>query len=259
MKRCLKKISHLYSTRERPLFHSGPSGTSCKDGDKSTNKLKTGPVLHRPMSSPVKVLPKIRNLAKNLTRMNHISPRHSIASPVMFNPYKHHLRFLDGKINEWRKKSWAEAEEELRCIGNNLIDLYYGELTVDEICMECVDFATQKNITTPEKLAEWIHPLEYRKTTLSDASVWVIKQGIEDGRFLHVHPAKYSSLTMRVRASTLKTVLAIKITASSPGASELTLHTVNRIRTEKLDLSPVKMLEKGKGIARLWTCFHELT
>lgn len=202
--------------------------------------------------------PKSCNLAKNHVCMNDPSTFLSIPSPVTFNPYKHHLKFLQDQVKEWRKISWDKAEGDLRCIGNNLIDLYCGNLSVDIICRECIACARKQDIHTAEKLAAWIHPLKYRKITLSDTSVWVLKTGNEADRFLHVHPAKYSPHTIRIRAGTLKTVLAVKITTGI-GASGLTLQAVNRIRTEKLGLSPVKMLEKGKGIARMWSCFHNIS
>jgi hypothetical protein len=35
--------------------------------------------------------------------------------------------------------------------------------------------------------------------------------------------------------------------------NQLELQLVNRVRSEKLGLSPVKTLEKGKGISRIWS------
>ncbi len=179
-----------------------------------------------------------------------------ISYPITFNPHKHHLGFLKKQIGKWKKLAWPEVEKEMRCIGNNLIDVYCGKLTVEEICRECRVFAQKENITSPENLAKWLHPLEFRKTNLSDNSLWVIKQGLDDERFLHIHPAKYSRFTVRVRATTLKTVAALKTLQPEMEATGLNLQSVNRIRTENLGLSPVKALEKGKGIARLWELFN---
>jgi len=177
--------------------------------------------------------------------------------PITFNPHKHHLVFLKRQIETWKTKSWDEdeVETELRCIGNNMIDLYCGKLTVNEIERQCIAFAEKENLIDAEKLAKWLAPAEFRKTELTDKSLWVIKQGLASERFLHIHPAKYSPFCVRVRAATLKTVVALKIFAGENTSVALQLSTVNYIRTKYLNLSPVKNLEKGKGIARLWTVF----
>ncbi len=176
--------------------------------------------------------------------------------PVTFNPYKHHLGFLRAKVEQWRDVHWQEAEKEIRLIGNNLIDLYTGKLNIDEIVGETLDFANKNELISSEKLAQWLYPLEYRKTELSDRSFWVIKQGQDTSRFLHIHPGKYSPFTIRVKAPTLKTVIALKIHDSSVIKPDLAL--VNKIRFEKLNLSPVKGLVEGKGIARLLANFNSL-
>lgn len=151
---------------------------------------------------------------------------------------------------------WQEAEKEIRLLGNNLIDLYIGKLGISEIIRETLHFAGKNNITSPEELAQWLHPLEYRKFELSDHSFWVIKQGQDNARFLHIHPGKYSLFTIRVKAPTLKTVIALKIYDSTVVSPDLGL--VNKIRVEKLNLSPVKGLVAGKGIARLLADFNSM-
>ncbi len=176
--------------------------------------------------------------------------------PVTFNPYKHHLGFLRTKVEFWKKMDWNEAEKEIRLIGNNLIDLYTGNLSIEEIIRETLRFAEKTDITSPEKLALWLHPLEYRKTELSDGSFWVIKQGQDASRFLHIHPGKYSPYTIRIKAPTLKTVIALKIHDNLDVQPDLAM--VNKIRMEYLKLSPVKGLVAGKGIARLLSNFNSM-
>lgn len=175
---------------------------------------------------------------------------------VTFNPYKHHLGFLREKIDRWKKTDWKTAEQEIRLIGSNLTDLYIGNLSTGEIIRETLIFAANNEITSPSKLAQWLYPLEYRKFLLSDNSVWVIKQGQDNTRFLHIHPGKYSPLTIRVKAPALKTVIALKIHDDSDMSPNLAL--VNKLRIEKLNLSPVKRLIAGKGIARLLANFNSM-
>lgn len=179
-----------------------------------------------------------------------------MVSPLTFNPYKHHLGFLREKIKLWKTQEWEDAEQDIRLIGNNLIDLYYGRLTITEIADEVLSFAEKNALTSPEKLAHWLYPLEYRKIKFTDDSFWVIKQGTDANRFLHIHPGKYSPFTIRVKATNLKTVVAVKILIGEDPFPDLM--AVNKIRVEKLNMSPVKGLEKGRGIARLLGQFTTL-
>jgi hypothetical protein len=176
--------------------------------------------------------------------------------PITFNPYKHHLGFLRRQIEVWKKNDWKKAEQEIKLIGNNLIDIYFGRLTIDEILDEIHFYALKNDLASPEKLAHWLDPLEYRKTELSDKSFWVIKQGEDASRFLHIHPGKYSPFTIRVKATNLKTVIAVKILTGDDFLPDL--NVVNKIRTERLKMSPIKGLVEGKGIARLLANFNSM-
>jgi hypothetical protein len=177
--------------------------------------------------------------------------------PITFNAFKHHFRFLNERIIVWKKLDWNEVVKELKYIGNNLTDLYCGNLSVDSIIYECCQHFKKLNITDEHKLAEWLKPLEYRKIRLSDNSLWVVKQGSDQCHYIHVHPAKNSPHTIRVRATTLKTVIALKVKAlKQDNIIDYNLKTVNSIRTGCLGLSPVKSLVKGKGIDRIRNLFN---
>jgi len=181
-----------------------------------------------------------------------------IPPPVTFNPHKHHFYFLKEQVIKWQNLPWTAVEKNLLLMGNNLSDLYWGKLSVEKICRECRLLAEKENLTSAEKLNDWLFPMEFRKVKLSDHSEWVIKPGLDTGRFLHIHPAKYSPFTIRVRGVTLKTVVALKTLPGTQSRNQLKLELVNQVRSEKLGLSPVKELEKGKGISRIWSLFNSL-
>jgi len=176
--------------------------------------------------------------------------------PVTFNPHKHHLGFLKKQVKSWQNLPWPEVEKDLLLIGTNLIDLYSGKLSIEEIGRQCLNFAEKEGLASAEKLQNWLQPKEFRKIKLSDNSEWVIKQGVDSDRFLHIHPAKYSPFTARVRGTTLKTVVAMKVLTGKQTQNQLKLQLVNEVRSKKLGLSPVKTLEKGKGISRIWSLFN---
>ncbi len=172
---------------------------------------------------------------------------------------------------------------ELQFMGSNLIDLYFGALGVEEICRQCVNLVNDgvarwhEAIITMNSFEQWLSPYAYRKVALSDGSWWIIKAGNDPERFIHIHPAKYSPATVRIRAATLKTLVAMKIfmrdtrDPQCKWAMELTdmvfrvtkaasdclqLGEVNRVRVHLLGLSPIKAIEWGRGIARLWPLFQ---
>ncbi len=178
----------------------------------------------------------------------------NIPEPITFNPVKHHYRFLLQQINKWRFLEWQEVEEELRAIGNNLLDLYLGDLSTNAICNETLLFFEAHKLLDRETFLKWIDHPGYKKIQLSDESQWVIKKGDDFSRYLHIHPGKNSIHTIRVRATTLKTVIAVKIQLADENGLP-PLNEVNRIRTEFLNLSPVKNLQQGKGILKLWQLF----
>jgi hypothetical protein len=176
--------------------------------------------------------------------------------PITFNTHKHHFRFLLQQIGVWKTLEWKNVEPELFLIGENLLDFYTGDLTVEEICNQCIHFFRLRNIRNRDSLLNWLNPYEYRKIAISDSSEWVVKEGNDSEKYIHIHPAKFSPHTIRVRATTLKTVIALMInTAEISAQMNENLLTVNQIRTMYLQLSPVKSLQHGKGILQLWELF----
>jgi hypothetical protein len=185
-----------------------------------------------------------------------VAMNEKIPSPITFNTHKHHFRFLLQRIGVWKNMDWEDVDQELLLIGENLLDFYTGDLTIDEICDECLHFFQTRNISNQDSFLNWLHPNEYRKIKLNDSSEWVVKRSIDSERYIHIHPAKFSPHTIRVRAATLKTVIALMIKAGNySGQMDENLLKVNQIRTKYLQLSPVKSLQRDKGILQLWELF----
>lgn len=181
-----------------------------------------------------------------------------IPVPITFNPYKHHFRFLLEETEKWKAKNWTMVEKDLRSIGNNLIDFYVGDLSIIQICKESLDYFKRENITRKNEFSNWLNASAYKRIKLSDNSEWLVKEGINPNRYIHIHPAKYSQHTIRVRATTLKTVIALNV-QSVPFQKEINtnLFAVNNIRMIMLGLSPIKSLTPGAGILRIWKLFDE--
>ncbi|WP_340112777.1 hypothetical protein [Maribellus mangrovi] len=181
-----------------------------------------------------------------------------IPAPITFNSYKHHFRFLLSELDDWRQMEWSSVNAQLLSIGNNLLDFYLGDLDVDEIVYETLQYFNCEGIDEYAEFLEWLNPPKWKKITLSDHSEWLIKKGDDPERYTHIHPAKYSTHTIRVRATTLKTVLALESLALRiDPVSVNNLNVINRVRKNYLKLSPIKSLRKGEsGILRLWELFQ---
>ena len=169
------------------------------------------------------------------------------------------MGFLAERVDSWQGTDADTVKEELLQIGENLIDIYTGKLSADNIISEFRIILENVGIADEQSFIKWILPSKYRKFELSDSSVWVLMHGNEPGKYMHIHPAKRSPFTTRVRASTLKTVLALEYWQISPETetNEL-LKKINIVRTGMLCLSPIKTLQSGKGIAQFWSLFRKI-
>jgi len=86
--------------------------------------------------------------------------------------------------------------------------------------------------------------------TLSDGSVWVLRKGVESAHYVHIHPGRYSKYSIRVKATTLKSAIAIKIFYG-----ELSITSLGKINDARkfLNISPIKNLDPKKSIGKMLT------
>lgn len=183
---------------------------------------------------------------------------YKIPLPITFNTHKHHFQFLKRQIENWKANDWHEVQMEMKCIGENLLDFYTGNMDVKQICEECLFYFWHENINDYASFKKWLGTNEYRKIQSSDKSKWIIKEGMDMSRYLHIHPAKYCVQTHRIRAITLKTVLALEVQSITISKNmKENLNQVNCIRKNYLQLSPVKSLNHNKGILKIWKLFRE--
>jgi hypothetical protein len=171
---------------------------------------------------------------------------------ITFNPLKHHKNYILDKISDWHQLKEEEIQSILFKIGSNLIDLYIGDLSVQSIFNEVQEQFTINSKLGKDEFTKWLQPKGFKKIRLSDESEWVVRLSDNSEKYVHIHPGKYSKNTIRVRASSLKTVIAIKIQQSLNVQEEkITVQKVNQIRNDFLSLSPIKQLFPNKGISKL--------
>lgn len=179
-----------------------------------------------------------------------------ISLPILFHPLKHHQHWICEYIRSWQihsSGSVSDLKRQLLTIGASQMDFYQGVLTPEQIACEIV-VRLQKEDKIQQPIYEnWIKQqlVGYALVRLSDDSDWVLRIGEESGRFVHIHPARYATHTIRVKAGALKTAIAALIWEQAYSQDARSLTTINQVRQEWLDYSPIKSVELARGIERM--------
>lgn len=177
--------------------------------------------------------------------------------PFIFNARKHHAGALYDFIQGY-DRPLENLHLEVRTIGSALMDLYYGPLSVQQICTETTLILQDADLWEKQNFQSWLNTNSgFRALTLSDDSTWVLRWGEDPKRHIHVHPARYSSTTMRIKAGTLMTAIGIAIYCKKNPGPAIDRTALNRIRSIYLKLSPVKsgqLNERLLQLLEIWNC-----
>ncbi len=174
-----------------------------------------------------------------------------IVLPVRFNPFKHHRNYILGVLDS------APAEAVISLLDpvcNNYIDIYTGTMTPEAIVDAVIHILKSKQVFELADFTRWVASKNgYRQIQLEDRSEWVLRKGDEAERYIHIHPSREGSFTIRFKGSTLKTIWLLK--AICKDSEEIpSPEKVNLIRMQ-VGLSPVKRLERNKGILKCYASF----
>ena len=176
-----------------------------------------------------------------------------IPFPVRFNPLKHHRNYIL-KILESENPEVIISLLDPVC--NNYIDIYNGTMTPDAICNGVVGILKSKQVFQADDFTRWVDSKSgYRQIKLEDQSEWVVRKSFEMERYIHLHPARESRFTVRFKGSTLKTVYLLKVGFGNV-LEPPSLEKVNQVRMQ-IGLSPVKKLERNKGILNCFEKFFQ--
>ncbi len=120
------------------------------------------------------------------------------------------------------------------------MDLYHGPLSPREIADKVMVELIAAKRETPGGFREWVNTAGgYRVIEFpEDTSRWVLRAG-DDARFVHVHPARYSPFTVRVRGTVLTTAVTALAYTGLNGGDPLSRSVVNAVRRDYLGLPPV--------------------
>lgn len=176
--------------------------------------------------------------------------------PVLLNCWKHHARFIKSKISEFKVSGeieFANLRGELLRIGESLMDLYLGELTPTEIAGRIIASYKKTNRLSREDFILWLKERgdDYRIIGLKDKSLWTLRLGEKQERYIHIHPSRYSPLTIRVRAHTLKSAILYLILNNNEADIQDNLAFLNKIRKDYLNQPPLKSISQHSSFLEL--------
>ena len=179
----------------------------------------------------------------------------SIQMPLTFNCWKHHAGFIKKQVKFYRgeKTSVEELQKTLFVIGESQMDLYVGELSPQKICDEIVSKLKSTGVLAFWEYKKWLFEKgsEYKLIEISDNSIWALRLGKREERYVHIHPGRYSPLTIRVKALTLKTAIAVLIINYEKYFPLIDTLKINEVRKQILNSPPVKKVSSNSAVVRV--------
>lgn len=171
--------------------------------------------------------------------------------PFRFNPWKHHhqwiLQHVDLLVNNpANKKLKAEIIANIKSINSNYVDIYTGIKTPEEITLDIYHQLGEQNALEKKAFSLWLEQKEFHLLTISDQSIWVLREGLEEERFIHIHPARNAPNIIRLHGNSWKTAVMVKTHGYS--FNTMSVREINEIRINILGLSPLKNLEKSQRL-----------
>jgi hypothetical protein len=187
--------------------------------------------------------------ARALQEADHGTPL-EVLPPVLFNTFKHHAGALRVRIDEIAAAgpgALAELGTRLAVLGSRLMDLYTGPLSPRDLSAWVVQHLQAEGRLELSAYRAWL--LTQNDYAVVDnpqeGSRWVLRLGDETGRYVHLHPARWSPLSVRVRANVLKTAFLGVAHARVHGGDPSDRVVLNEVRRDYLGLSPLGQDPEG--------------
>ncbi|PSL48119.1 hypothetical protein CLV51_102981 [Chitinophaga niastensis] len=170
--------------------------------------------------------------------------------PILFNSLKHHFTTLQYNLHQLNPEA---LHFELLTIGGSQMDMYAGKLDITGIFREIMDQLYEAGIHTRGAYEQLLN-IEggYAEMVLSDSSRWVLRLAANKPQYIHLHPARYSPHTFRVKAATLKTALSYHVAQQHKLLKGNLLEDINQLRSG-LELSPIRTVAESKQLLEIMT------
>ena len=183
-----------------------------------------------------------------------------IPEPLLFNCWKHHLGFIKEELSIVRIKDEKDLKDfikKLNVMGNSLSDLYTGLMSVQQIINHIIKNINELNVNDESSYKVWLHNenRDYKIIKLSDDSTWALRHGNEKKRYIHIHPARYSVHSIRVKSLSLKTASLLILWIKNFGGATEDIKLLNQLRFNYLEASPVKTVPPNSGLGKIIKLF----
>jgi hypothetical protein len=182
-----------------------------------------------------------------------------LPEPFLFNCWKHHLGYIKRQLEKYVDKGEAGAgklKSNLLLLGESQMDLYTGSLSPGMILRDVQKILEESHRISRKTYIDWIFspPEGYKTIFLPDGSSWTLLYSGNEARYIHLHPSRHSSQSIRIRAGTLKTLISVawlSLVESAP----VSLETINDGRKRFFDAPPVKSIQNIRGITKYLELF----
>lgn len=181
--------------------------------------------------------------------------------PIKLNCWKHHALFIKKELRKFKSESQIKGlQSSLLKIGESQMDLYYGMLSPEEIAKQTIEYLTSNSLNNKNEYSDWLYRVgnEYQTIELKDKSVWTLRSGDEEKRFVHIHPGRYSPQTVRVKALTLKSTICVLAYLRTQSPPSVDISLINEVRKKYLNAPPLKSINKENGLGKLIALLNNL-
>ncbi len=170
-----------------------------------------------------------------------------VLESIICNAGKHHLKTILQNLHSYAEKGEKDSvlKEKLRQAGDGVMDIYEGELSIEDIKKEVWEFLQKNQLCNFEAYKKYLESQGsikrhgyYTNLELSDHSIVTLRMGETEDSFVHVHPGRHTPHTFRVKANTFKTAAFAAFLGLCRKKSPYDLDLVNESRMN-LELSPV--------------------
>jgi len=173
--------------------------------------------------------------------------------PFRFNPWKHHLHWVQDCLhhvinNPGDLKTRDGIIENISSINSNYVDIYIGHLTTEQLIKGISEELKKLEIRDRNGFLSWIGEWGFKLATLSDRSVWVLREGADEGLYIHIHPARNSPNIIRIHGNLWKTAVATQIFC--PHLVDMDNVSLNEVRVKHLNLSQIKNLYDSQRLLK---------
>jgi hypothetical protein len=180
----------------------------------------------------------------------------NIPVPILFNCWKHHKDFVKEMIEKLvddNQYEFDQIKENLLRIGESQVDFYFGNLSPEKISTFIKKDLEEKKLLGKVAFIKWISKAEnnYRMISLPDNSKWTIRLGTDETRYVHIHPGRHVTNTIRIRSLTLKTAILFCSIKKLNAVEKDDLFIINDLRKKYLNVPPIKSFNKTQGLIKV--------